>query len=203
MIAMEKLISSYIRCDDAYHYEFEVDGEVVGECEVCLYDRYIHSLCVYPQYRNRGYARQMLLAIMSMFRGQRMWLRAYSSNIPAIKAYTAVGFSTFEISNTNCFGEEVKVSNMEVIAPTKTTFQCVKHYGISAHDGNVEMTFSNESDRAEMALALYEEWVYDLWNRTINWYDIPEEEYQWELERAEEDVREGICTYEVIHIEEV
>lgn len=199
---MEKLISSYIHGDNAYHYEFEVNGEVVGECEVCLLDRYIHSLCVYPQFRNRGYAKQMLLAVMSLFRGERMWLRAYTNNIPAIKAYTAVGFSTFEITLSRCFGEEYEVSNMEVMAPAKTTFKCVNHYGVSAHEGEVEMTFDNEADREEMALALYEEWVYDLWNRTINWYDIPEEEYAWELERAMEEVNDGICTFEVIHMEE-
>ena len=46
-----------------------------------------------------------------------------------------------------------------------------KGYGISI-DGypSVEYVFFNEDDRNEMALALYEELVYELWVRLLNWY---------------------------------
>ena len=39
--------------------------------------------------------------------------------------------------------------------------------------GSMELIFENESDRNEMALSLYQEHVYQLWNRCINWYEDP------------------------------
>ena len=55
------------------------------------------------------------------------------------------------------------------------------------------VSFFNESDRNEMALALWQEYVYFLWMRTYNWYgedgvysdieDIAHEKvYTWESE---------------------
>lgn len=35
---------------------------------------------------------------------------------------------------------------------------------------NFDGIFFNESDRNEMALALYEEFVYEVWARFVNWY---------------------------------
>lgn len=34
-----------------------------------------------------------------------------------------------------------------------------------------KIQFDNESDRNEMALALWEEQIYFLWARTVNWYE--------------------------------
>lgn len=46
-----------------------------------------------------------------------------------------------------------------------------KGYGISI-DGypGEEYVFFNEDERNEMALALYDELVYELWVRFLNWY---------------------------------
>ena len=108
---MEKLIACCSGFD--IRYEFEIDGEVVGECSVHQSDCYIHSLEIEEMYRNRGYARMMLRAVMSLYPGQRMWLRAWASNTPAIKAYDAVGFKVYERGPYSKYQPEEVVS-MEI-----------------------------------------------------------------------------------------
>ena len=50
--------------------------------------------------------------------------------------------------------------------------------------------FDNESDRNEMALALWEEQIYFLWARTVNWYEDAI------LTGIEEDAYSNVYTYE-------
>lgn len=185
---------------DSIHYEFVIDGEHIGECCVCPIDRYIHSLCIYPQFWNRGYAREMLTLLFSQYQNQRMWLKAYARNIPAIKAYSAVGFNIFYTSPHSDYNME-EVHSMEVITPPKSTFKFVTRYVVYDNDGN-EWIFDNESDRNEMALALYQERAYDLWNRTVNWYDVEEYAYTWEMAMAFEDASGVFGTKNIIQVEE-
>jgi hypothetical protein len=185
---------------DSIHYEFVIDGEHIGECCVCPIDRYIHSLCIYPQFWNRGYAREMLMLLFSQYQNQRMWLKAYARNTPAIKAYSAVGFNIFHTSPYSDYNME-EVHFMEVITPPKSTFKFVNRYVVYDNDGN-EWIFDNESDRNEMALALYQERVYDLWNRTINWYGVEEYAYTCEMAIAFEDASGVFGTRNIIQVEE-
>ena len=74
-------------------------------------------------------------------------------------------------------------------------------YGISTADG-FEILFSNELDRNEMALAIYEDWVYNWWNQIINQYDYDEDEYNWEIKCTEDNVAESINVYQEITMEE-
>ena len=50
--------------------------------------------------------------------------------------------------------------------------------------------FDNESDRNEMALALWEEQIYFLWARTVNWCE------DGILTGIEEDAYSNVYTYE-------
>ena len=50
--------------------------------------------------------------------------------------------------------------------------------------------FDNESDRNEMALALWQEQIYFLWARTVNWYEDAI------LTDIEEDAYSNVYTYE-------
>lgn len=50
--------------------------------------------------------------------------------------------------------------------------------------------FANESDRNEMALALWQEQVYFLWARTVNWYE------DGILTGIEEDAAANVYTWE-------
>lgn len=50
--------------------------------------------------------------------------------------------------------------------------------------------FQNESDRNEMALALWQEQIYFLWARTLNWYE------DGILTGIEEDAYSNVYTYE-------
>ena len=50
--------------------------------------------------------------------------------------------------------------------------------------------FANESDRNEMALALWQEHCYFLWARTVNWYE------DGILTGIEEDAYSNVYTYE-------
>ena len=74
-------------------------------------------------------------------------------------------------------------------------------YGISTADG-FEILFSNELDRNEMVLAIYEDWVYNWWNQIINQYDYDEDEYDWEIKCTEDNVAESINVYQEITVEE-
>lgn len=200
---MVKIMVKLIVSTDHYgerHYEFEVDGEVVSECCVVHADNYICNLCTYPQFQNRGYARKMLQTIFTMFADQRMWLRAYVNNAPAIKAYTAVGFTTFRVDDyeSHFYEEPCKVANMEIHTPAKSEMKTRVVYGLSYDE--TELSFDSEADRNEMALALWQEHSYFLWARTLNWYDC--EDAAWEAEKAEEDANENVMTFEVIHVEE-
>ena len=59
-----------------------------------------------------------------------------------------------------------------------------------------EMIFTNESDRNEMALAIYEEMVYYLWARFLNWYD------ENNLREAMRVAMENMFTYETMIVED-
>jgi hypothetical protein len=74
-------------------------------------------------------------------------------------------------------------------------------YGISTSDG-FEILFSNETDRNEMVLAIYEDWVYNWWNQIINQYDYDEDEYAWEIKCTEDNAAESISVYQEIIVEE-
>jgi hypothetical protein len=196
---MKDLICFNEECLNDKHYQFVVNGCIVGECNVC-HDNYIYDLRVDEEFQNKGYAKEMLKAIMKLFSGQRMWLRTYTTNIPAIKAYTKVGFTTFK--HEDCYYEKkhYDISHMEMIAPVNKN-KFIAHYAICDTDGN-RWIFDSETDRNEMLLAFYQERVYDLWNHTINWSEVPEEEYKWELEGVLNEVQDVFSIYEVIHIEE-
>ena len=189
---MEKLIAIYdlSHCEPGYHFVFEVDGQEVGSCGVITSDNYIHSLRVDKRYRNRGYARMMLKAVMECFAGQRMWLRAYESNVPAIKAYTAVGFTTFKL-------DDYKIASMEIVAPAKSEVKTCKVYGLSFDEE--EYSFKNESDRNEFALSLWEEKTYEWWNRQVHFFDTPSLD---DVVDFEEFIGEEICVFDVIQVED-
>jgi hypothetical protein len=53
-----------------------------------------------------------------------------------------------------------------------------------------------------MALAIYEDWVYNWWNQIINQYDYDEDEYAWEIKCTEDNVVESINIYQEIVVEE-
>lgn len=197
---MEKLITLFEAGygEPGYHFVFEVDGEEVGSCGVIAGDNYIHSVRVVNQYRNRGYARAMLRAVMERFAGQRMWLRVYADNKPAIKAYEAVGFISFKVDNYEgrFYDEPYSVINMEMTAPGLKSKTC-QVYGLAYE--NEEYSFKNENDRSEFALSLWEEEVYNWWMRYFNYYgSVP----AFELLDHQEFIAEEICCFDVIHVED-
>ena len=199
---MNKLLAC--RSNFEVRYEFAVDGEVVGGCSVTN-SHYIHSLEIEEEYRNRGYARMMLKEIMNMYPGQRLWLRAWATNIPAIKAYTAVGFTIFERGPYNNINPEEVVS-MEVTAPAKQ-IAFKKKYGLMLIEEDYDVLFDSEKERNEIALSWYEELAPALWARTFNWYDDYEEwddiDLSDETNRAHYDAMDVIYCYEEIVMEEV
>lgn len=197
---MEKLIVA-----SHFRYSYEIDGVVVGSLSVNPYNNYIHSLEIYEEYRNRGYARQMLRAVMDMYAGQRMWLKAWATNIPAIKAYTAVGFNIFERGPYSESNQEEVVS-MEMVAPVRqVAFK--RKYGLQLVEEDYDELFDTEEERNEMALSWYEELAPALWARTFNWYDEYEDprdlDLKWEAYEAHCDALDAIDCYEEIVMEEV
>ena len=58
-----------------------------------------------------------------------------------------------------------------------------------------DLVFTNEFDRNEMALAIYEEMVYYLWMRFLNWYD------ENGIKEAERVAKENLFTYETMIVE--
>lgn len=201
---MEKLIAA-VHYHSEIRYDYEVDGIIVGAMSVNPEDNYIHSLEIEEEYRNRGYARQMLRAVMDMYAGQRMWLKAWAANAPAIKAYTAVGFNVFERGPYSKFNQEEVVS-MEITAPVRqVAFK--RKYGLMLIEEDYEEVFDTEEERNEMALAWYEELAPALWSRTFNWYNEYEEprdlDLKWEAYEAHRDALDAIYCYEEIVMEEV
>lgn len=71
-----------------------------------------------------------------------------------------------------------------------------KGYVIAYEYGWYEMTFLNESERNEMALAIYEEMVYYLWSHFLNWYD------ENNLREAMRVAMENMFTYETMIVED-
>ena len=201
---MEKLIaSSYYR--NEIRYDYEVDGVVVGAMSVELADNYIHSLEIEEEYRNRGYARQMLRAVMELYAGQRMYLKAWATNTPAIKAYTAVGFTIYERGPYSKY-EPQEVVSMEITAPVrKVAFK--RKYGLMAIEEDYEHLFDTEEERNEVAMELHAEIAHALWARTFNWYESFNDTSDWEMEyearRAYWDAMDAIYCYEEIVMEEV
>ena len=199
---MNKLLAC--RSDFEVHYEFAVDGEIVGSCVVTS-SHYIHSLEIEEEYRNRGYARMMLKEIMNMYPGQRLWLRAWAANTPAIKAYTAAGFTIFERGPYNQFNT-AEVVSMEVTAPVKQ-IAFNKKYGLMLIEEDYEGLFDSEEERNEIALAWYEEVAHALWARTFNWYSeyekYDEDDLFYEARRAHHDAMDAVYCYEEIVMEEV
>ena len=201
---MEKLIAA-----SHYHneirYDYEVDGVIVGAMSVELNDNYIHSLEIEEEYRNRGYARQMLRAVMGLYAGQRMYLKAWAVNTPAIKAYTAVGFTIYERGPYSKYNQEEVVS-MEITAPSKQ-IAFKKKYGLMLIEEDYEAMFDSEEERNEVALAWYEELAPALWARTFNWYDEYEKprdfDLRWEAYSAHRDAVNAIYCYEEIVMEEI
>lgn len=201
---MEKLFA-FSSHGSEIRYEYEVDGTVVGAMSVSLEDNYIHSLEIEEEYRNLGYARQMLRAVMTMYPGKRMWIQAWANNIPAVKAYTAVGFTIFKRAPFSKFEPEEVVS-MEITAPVRqVAFK--KKYGLMLIEEDYEATFDTEEERNEMALAWYEELAPALWSRTFNWYgeykEIRDMDLRWEVYEAHRDALDAIYCYEEIVMEEI
>lgn len=58
-----------------------------------------------------------------------------------------------------------------------------------------DLVFTNEPGRNEMALAIYEEMVYYLWMRFLNWYD------ENDIKEAERVAKENLFTYETMIVE--
>lgn len=201
---MERLIAA-----SHYHneirYDYEVDGVIVGAMSVELNDNYIHSLEIEEEYRNRGYARQMLRAVMGLYAGQRMYLKAWAVNTPAIKAYTAVGFTIYERGPYSKYNQEEVVS-MEITAPSKQ-IAFKKKYGLMLIEEDYDVMFDSEEERNEVALAWYEELAPALWARTFNWYDEYENprdfDLNWEAYEAHNDAVNAIYCYEEIVMEEI
>ena len=200
--AMNKLLAC--RSNFEVCYEFAVDGKVVGGCTVTR-SNYIHSLEIEEGYRNRGYARMMLKEIMKMYPGQRLWLRVWATNIPAIKAYTAVGFTVFERGPYDQFNSEEVVS-MEITLPAKE-ISFKKRYGLMLVDEDYKCLFDSEEERNEVALAWYEELAPALWARTFNLhtdYDKYNEDDLFDEARyAHDNIMDDIHCYEEIVMEEV
>ena len=72
----------------------------------------------------------------------------------------------------------------------------IKGYVVSYEYNWYEMVFKNEVDRNEMALAIYEEMVYYIWSRFLNWYD------ENDLCEAMRVVHENMFTYETTIVED-
>ena len=198
---MNKLIA-HEEYDDI-RFDFCIDGNVVGAMSVNIVDNYIHSLEIEEEYRNRGYAREMLRAVMALYPGKRMWLKAYSANTPAIKAYTAVGFTTYKTEMYSYWGgPEEEVSHMEIITPIKP-IKFVRKYGLMLIEEDYDVLFDTEEERNEVALSWHEELAYDLFARDQNWYGIDEEWMGFEVSRAICDANDAIYCYEEIVMEEM
>ena len=71
-----------------------------------------------------------------------------------------------------------------------------KSYVVAYEHDWYEMVFTNESDRNEMALVIYEEMVYYLWMRFLNWYD------ENDIKEAERVAKENLFTYETMIVED-
>ena len=71
-----------------------------------------------------------------------------------------------------------------------------KGYVVSYGYNWYEMVFTNESYRNEMALAIYDEMLYYIWARFLNWYG------EDDLEEAKRVVKENMFTYETMIVED-
>ena len=72
----------------------------------------------------------------------------------------------------------------------------VKGYTVSYEYDWYDMVFANEADRNEMALAIYDEMLYYIWARFLNWYD------ENDLEEVKRVVKENMFVYETMIVED-
>lgn len=70
-----------------------------------------------------------------------------------------------------------------------------KGYVLSADDNQFELVFTNESDRNEMALAIFEEDYYAFAMRMLNWYGDVNYKAAWTVQY------ERIWTYDTTIVE--
>ena len=67
---------------------------------------------------------------------------------------------------------------------------------VVAYENGYELVFTDEADRNEMALAIYQEMEYYLWMRFLNWYD------ENDIEEVVGIIRENLLTYETKIVED-
>lgn len=77
-------------------------GKVVGYAGMWLFARESHvtTIAVHPNYRNQGYGRMLMNFLIEFSRGEdvdTMILEVRTSNIPAIKLYSSLGFKKIGI----------------------------------------------------------------------------------------------------------
>lgn len=72
-----------------------------------------------------------------------------------------------------------------------------KGYVVAYEYGWYEMVFTNEVDRNEMALAIYEEMLCYTWGLFLNWYD------ENNLEEAARVVKKNLFIYETMIVEAI
>lgn len=80
------------------HFVIKLDEDIIGYggMYIVIDEAYIINICVHPDYRGRGYGKQLLTAMISEAKrlgAQRMTLEVRASNAVAIELYKDMGFN--------------------------------------------------------------------------------------------------------------
>lgn len=92
---------------EAWDYEIELfdNEQMVARCGL-ENEAYIHSVTTFPEFRGKGYATIMLKTLIALYSGKRLTLHVLKGNLPALKLYDKLGFSTCS-EYTDMFTKEI------------------------------------------------------------------------------------------------
>jgi N-acetylglutamate synthase-like GNAT family acetyltransferase len=94
--------------EEAWDYEIELfdNEQMVARCGL-ENEAYIHSVTTFPKFRGKGYATTMLKTLIALYSGKRLTLHVLKGNLPALKLYDKLGFSTCDEYTEDILTKEI------------------------------------------------------------------------------------------------
>ena len=156
---------------EAWDYEIELfdNEQMVARCGL-ENEAYIHSVTTFPKFRGKGYATIMLKTLIALYSGKRLTLHVLKGNLPALKLYDKLGFSTCGEYTKNIFTKEI-------IATEKIAIHSSQHFIYNGQNKVCECVSSEACDK--YLHQEYEKLVKKEYQALEN-FDIYTEEEKWD-----------------------
>ena len=154
-------------CD--YKIELFDNEQKVAQCGL-EDEAYIHSVTTFPEFRGKGYATIMLKTLIALYSGKRLTLHVLKNNLPALKLYDKLGFSTY--------GEYTEdILTKEIIATETTTIHSSQYFIYNEQNKVCECISPEACDK--YLHQEYEKLVKKEY-QTLENFDIYTEEEKWD-----------------------